>query len=148
MNHALADTPMRAGLCHGCDAPCYERIDRFPQGHAREGEPRRVRGLKPDARIAEFMLSDGSTISRVLCAQCAAGVGPDDYGFLMRRARASWEEEMDDARRAKLGSKPWPDALKQSYRRKYHALWISGMLWKLKRNGKGVTIAREPADGR
>ena len=105
MTFALADKPSRIGLCHGCDAPCYERMDYFPSNHARAGEPMRVHGLKADARIAEFLLSDGSTMNSVLCAGCAAEVRPDDYPAIMRRFRVSCEEELDDLRRAKLNAK-------------------------------------------
>ena len=145
MTFALADKPSRIGLCHGCDAPCYERIDYFPSNHARAGEPMRVHGLKADARIAEFLLSDGSTMNSVLCAGCAAEVRPDDYPAIMRRFRVSCEEAMDDLRLAKLNAKPWPEERKAKYRARYYGLWIVGMLWKLKRNGKGVGIALEAA---
>lgn len=143
MNTDLATVPERVGLCHGCDSPCYETIDRFPERHPRAGEPMRVKGLKSDARIAEFMLSDGSTMNALLCAACAASLTPDDYRFFMRRARASWDEGIDDARRAKLGAKEWREEQKADFRERYYGLWISGLLWKLKRNGKCIEIAKE-----
>lgn len=138
--------PARPGLCTWCDAPSREKMDFFPAGHQRAGEPMRMGGISPGARITEFMLSDGSTMSVLLCAECAAALKPAMYGPIMRRIIESWEEQLSDARRAVLNVKAWPDERKRSYREKFYGLWIVGMLWKTRRDGNKLKIAQDHED--
>ena len=96
--------------CWRCGADCYDVIERFPEGHEREGEARRVGAMLPIACQVEFMLNDASVLCLSMCLSCAGALTQEEYFDLNQKVHRAWA--------ASLEGRPDRDALVKVHRDK------------------------------
>lgn len=144
--------PKLVGHCTVSDQPCYERISKYPQEHPLAGEPVSVQFMRDDSCRLVFELSDRTEMPLTFRKEIADQITDEDFPALWERVKTSWEAEMNDLRRQKLGMFVWSEERKQIYRLQFYDLSLEHIarmeqeIWRDQKTGEQIKLTDSMMD--
>lgn len=82
-------SPKIIGCCSKCDVEVFDIEKRDPETRL----PTQTGAPHANAVRSTFVLMDGTKMDLTFCAECNAGLTPQDYPWLWQRVLASWIAE-------------------------------------------------------